>query len=75
MNNNLRLKKLSTVLTIVVSVLFTNTSRADQAYSDGFSAYLKNDFKAAQSFWLNSAQSGNARSMFNLGLLHEQAKR
>lgn len=41
-------------------------------YSDGLSAYLKGDYEAAKSFWLKGAKAKNARSMFNLGLLHER---
>jgi len=46
----------------------------DQGYSAGFQAYLDGDYQSAQSYWLQSAKSGNSKSMFNLGLLHEQKK-
>ena len=62
---------------VFISLLFAIVSApsyADQAYSDGFSAYLDGDYQAAQTHWLKSAKAGNSKSMFNLGLLHEQNK-
>lgn len=43
-------------------------------YRDGLSAYIDGDFELAQRHWLESANEKDARSMFNLGLLHEQNK-
>ena len=43
-------------------------------YSDGLKAYLEGDFGQAQIFWLKGAKQNDAKSMFNLGLLHEQNK-
>jgi len=47
---------------------------ADQAYKDGLIAYLDGGYQLAQTHWLKSAKDGNSKSMFNLGLLHEQKK-
>ena len=43
-------------------------------YKKGFAAYTKNEYSQAQQHWLNGAKNKDARSMFNLGLLHEQNK-
>ena len=55
-------------------ISFADQDYVDQDYRDGLQAYFDNDYKQAQTFWLTSAKAGNARSMFNLGLLHEQGK-
>lgn len=43
-------------------------------YSAGMSAYMANDFEAAQNYWQRAAQANDGRAMFNLGLLHERQK-
>lgn len=43
-------------------------------YSQGFEAYLAGDYQNAEKLWGDSANKGDAKSMFNLGLLHEQSK-
>lgn len=43
-------------------------------YSDGFAAYINGDFVEAQQYWLEGARNGDAKSMFNLGLLNEQSR-
>ena len=43
-------------------------------YQDGLRAYFDGDFDLAQQHWLEAANAEDARSMFNLGLLHEQNK-
>jgi len=43
-------------------------------YQDGLSAYINGNFELAQQHWLAAANEKDARSMFNLGLLHEQNK-
>lgn len=55
------------VLTLIVSL----TVSADD-YSEGMRAYMARDFAAAQMHWLNAAERKDPKSMFNLGLLHEQ---
>lgn len=55
---------------MLVSVISTNVA-ADN-YSDGLHAYLDGDYATAQSHWLKGAKAKNAKSMFNLGLLHER---
>ena len=49
-------------------------STASSDYSLGMQAYLNGDFEKAQIHWLNAVKQNHARSMFNLGFLHEQAK-
>jgi len=43
-------------------------------YQSGLDAYFERDYEAAKRHWLNGAKDDDARSMFNLGLLHEQRK-
>ncbi len=43
-------------------------------YQDGLTAYMQGEFKLAQKHWLNAANLKDAKSMFNLGFLHEQGK-
>jgi len=62
------------ILLLIVGLSVSSSVRADQSYSDGVAAFIKSDYQRAQSSWLKSAKNGNAKSMFNLGLLHEQAK-
>lgn len=43
-------------------------------YSQGFNAFVSGDYIQAQQYWLAAANNGDAKSMFNLGLLNEQSK-
>ena len=43
-------------------------------YKAGLSAYIDGNYSKAQQHWLNAAKAKDAKSMFNLGLLHEQNK-
>ena len=43
-------------------------------YSDGFRAYINGDYQQARKHWRQAADKNDAKSMFNLGLLHEQSK-
>ena len=46
----------------------------DSDYSLGMQAYMLKDFERAQAHWLNAAKQNDAKSMFNLGLLHERGQ-
>jgi hypothetical protein len=61
---------------IFVAYLAVSASRAVCAsdYQDGLSAYIDGDFGLAHHHWLEAAHAKDAKSMFNLGLLHEQNK-
>jgi len=59
-------------LVIMLSIL--GNAHANDLYSQGLQAYIDKDFQTAQTFWLSAAKKGDAKSMFNLGLLHEQSK-
>ena len=59
-------------LVLFVSVCSSNLLASD--YKAGFSAYIEGDYSQAQQHWLNAAKNKDAKSMFNLGLLHEQNK-
>lgn len=43
-------------------------------YQQGLAAYIDGEFALAQQYWLKAANAQDAKSMFNLGLLHEQNK-
>lgn len=62
-----------TLLMLTVS-LSASAQTSDDLYSDGFAAYLEKDYERAKALWLEAAEADNVRAMFNLGLLHEQAK-
>ena len=58
---------------IFVSLSVTTANASAQSdYSAGIQAYLDGDFEQAQSYWLKSAKDKDAKSMFNLGLLHQR---
>lgn len=59
---------------VFVLMMFSWFAYANDDYSDGFKAYIDGDYTQAQSKWLQSAKQGDAKSMFNLGLLHEQGR-
>lgn len=60
------------VLTILALVLsWSSTLRADE-YSAGMKAYMSGDYELAKTLWMEGAEVKDAKSMFNLGLLHEQ---
>ena len=46
----------------------------DSDYSLGMQAYMLKDYERAQAHWLNAAKQNDAKSMFNLGLLHERGQ-
>jgi len=46
----------------------------DEDYREGLMAYMDGDYESAQAFWVKAAKNNDAKSMFNLGLLHEQSK-
>ncbi|MFT5571098.1 MAG: TPR repeat protein [Cryomorphaceae bacterium] len=58
-------------LVMLASLSVTN-AYTQSDYSAGMQAYLDGEFKQAQSYWLKSAKAKNAKSMFNLGLLHQR---
>ncbi|MFQ3245627.1 MAG: hypothetical protein ACI9SP_002275 [Arenicella sp.] len=51
-----------------------NRLASASVYQDGLSAYIDGDFDLAREYWLEAVKAQDARSMFNLGLLHEQNK-
>ena len=71
-------RKFSLVLKVIlaVSMLFcvTEASFANEYYQQGLKAYFESDYAKAKSEWLEAAKQGEVKSMFNLGLLHEQKK-
>lgn len=66
---NLRLAMCTAVLICGVF----NSAWADD-YQQGFVAYIDGEFSLAQRHWLRAANAKDAKSMFNLGLLHEKNK-
>lgn len=66
-------KKLRQLLTLfVLSALARHACASD--YQAGLIAYLDKNYLLAQQHWLSGAENKDAKSMFNLGLLNEQAK-
>lgn len=63
-----------TPLLILVIALQSSASFANTNYSEGLQAYLDSNYELAQAMWLKGAQGNHAKSMFNLGLLHQQRK-
>jgi len=71
-----RLGFLSAVGLVVVflsNVAYAQENLLENAdYSKGLAAYLDEDYQSARAHWLNAAKQNDAKSMFNLGLLHER---
>ena len=63
---------------MLILLLFLSVSTASFAqhsnYQAGLDAYFAGDYEAAKKHWLNGARQEDPKSMFNLGLLHEQRK-
>lgn len=57
-----------------VLILQSNPSYANEHYEQGLRAYFDKDYEQAKAQWLQGAKQGEAKSMFNLGLLHEQGR-
>lgn len=58
--------------TTLLLMLATPALVAADDYSDGMRAYMQKEYLQAQSYWLKGAEKNDAKSMFNLGFLHEQ---
>lgn len=58
---------------VIACLLMLNNAWAND-YKDGLAAYIDGDFRLAQEHWLRAANNKDGKSMFNLGLLHEQNK-
>jgi len=61
-------------LVLGLALLCASTNLVWADYKQGLDAYIEGDFARAQNLWQASAQQNDARSMFNLGLLHQQLK-
>ena len=68
----LKILKLTVYVTFLSALLPAHARAGD--YKDGLQAYIDGDFVLAQEFWLKAANVKDAKSMFNLGLLHEKDK-
>ena len=68
----LKIIKLFSVKIFIGLCLVGQASAND--YKAGLAAYIDGDFGLAQQHWLEAANQKDAKSMFNLGLLHEQNK-
>ncbi|MBX2849345.1 MAG: SPOR domain-containing protein [Acidiferrobacterales bacterium] len=62
------------IQTLTAEDLLSNQDSGGFDYSAGMQAYMLRDFESSQKHWLRAAKQNHARSMFNLGLLHEQRK-
>lgn len=64
-----------TTLTALISLFFLGTSCSMIAdnYQYDFDAIDRGDHKTAYNLWLPSAEKGDAKAQFNLGLISHQA--
>jgi hypothetical protein len=62
------------IIFITCFAVSTASSAWASDYQEGLSAYIDGDFDLARQHWLAAAHAKDARSMFNLGLLHEKNK-
>lgn len=67
-------KTVSFAVGFLMAVFVSTNCLAGPGYSSGMAAYMKGDFELAQEFWLQASQHKDAKAMFNLGLLHSNAK-
>ena len=69
------LAKLTFLLFVLLCAQLTFANgQIDNEYSQGMRAYMDGDFERSQVYWLNAAKKNHAKSMFNIGLLHQQDK-
>ena len=72
------IKKISYIFALIkyylLALVLTSSLAYASAYTDGMKAYINGDYELAQIQWLQAAKQEDAKSMFNLGLLHEQQK-
>ncbi len=60
---------------LLVALLLASGLSHASSFDEGLDAYLKRDYAKAQSVWRqNALTQKDGRSMFNLGLLHEQRR-
>ena len=63
------------VLMLCVSALsIAQNTNSSAEYSAGMNAYINGQYEEARQYWLSAADSGDAKAMFNLGLLHERSQ-
>ena len=55
---------------ILFACLLNYQVQANDDYKQGLTAYFDGDYALAKSHWLQGATQAQAKSMFNLGLLH-----
>lgn len=71
-------RQISVAIASLLAVFFTLNDAHSQElssspeYSGGMNSYMKGEYEEAKQYWLSAAQNGNAKAMFNLGLLHER---
>ena len=71
---NYLLTKFSFLLAMLVCLASNAVLAQENHYHDGFRSFFAKDYEAAKSHWLEGAKQNDPRSMFNLGLLHEQRR-
>ena len=62
------------LVAVLLNTLSYTDGYANDYYRAGLSAYFDRDYEQAKQQWLQGAKQGEAKSMFNLGLLHEQKR-
>lgn len=69
-----RLDAKASIKVFFLCLLMTINGASANDYLNGFDAFIKGDYSQAQQFWIKAADKGDAKSMFNLGLMNEQSK-
>ena len=65
-------KKFIVLLTVAFLLLLTISSvMFHDDFQDGWSSYVKKDFKTAHKLWLPLAEEGNARAQFFMGYMYD----
>ena len=65
-------KKFIVLLTVAFLLLLTISSvMFHDDFQDGWSSYVKKDFKTAHKLWLPLAKEGNARAQFFMGYMYD----
>lgn len=74
MSSNKTSLGIGVLFVVLVCTLQSNLVYANEYYQKGLNAYFDQDYEQAKFQWLQGAKQGEVKSMFNLGLLHEQSR-
>ena len=60
------------LFTVLMFCMTSNIAAQADSYSEGMQAFMSGNYELAKIMWLKGAKNNDAKSMFNLGFLHEQ---